>query len=101
MITKRKLRWEVARLRANTGFLEYTVDTLAADNDALLKERNELREKLAAAEADNKALLETVAMLCDKDKQLTKENRSMKLRIMSLEALWCAKQRRMENAQSA
>lgn len=101
MVTKKKLRWEIARLRANSNYLEYTVDTLNEDNKALLKERNELRVRRDELEAENRALLETVAMLCDKDKQLTKENKDMRLKIMSYEALWCAKQRRMENVQPA
>ena len=98
MTTKRKLRYEIARLNANTGYLEYMVDTLTADNDALLKERNDLRVKCSNLGAENKALLDTVSALCDKNKELTEANKTMKLKIMSLEALWGAKQRRKESA---
>ena len=101
MITKRKLRWEIRRVTANSNAIALENDFLKADNMGLLKERNELRKLRDKLEVENKALLETVSMLYEKNTALTEENKSMKLRIMSLEALWSAKQRRKENAKSA
>lgn len=101
MITKQKLRWEIRRLTANSNALALENDILKADNMGLLKDRNELRKLRDKLEIENKALLETVSMLYEKNTTLTEENKSMKLRIMSLEALWNAKQRRTEDAKSA
>jgi hypothetical protein len=101
MITKKKHLLEVRRLTANCNALALENDYLTADNAGLLKERNELREVRGRLEAENKALLETVSMLTGKIKALDSENRNMKLKIMSLEALWGAKQRRMRDVQSA
>ena len=101
MITKRKLQWEIRRVTANSNALALENDYLTADNAGLLKERNELREAKSKLETENKALLATVSMLTDKIKALDSENRNMKLKIMSLEALWGAKQRRMRDVQSA
>ena len=101
MITKQKLRWEIRRVTANSNALALENDILKADNMGLLKDRNELRKLRDKLEVENKALLETVSMLYEKNTTLTEENKSMKLRIMSLEALWNAKQRRTEDAKSA
>jgi len=101
MITKRKLRWEIRRVTANSNAIALENDILKADNMGLLKDRNELRKLRDKLEIENKALLETVSMLYEKNTALTEENKSMKLRIMSLEALWNAKQRRTEDAKSA
>lgn len=101
MIAKKKLFWEIRRLTANGNALALENDILKADNMGLLKDRNELRKLRDKLEVENKALLETVSMLYEKNTALTEENKSMKLRIMSLEALWNAKQRRKENAKSA
>lgn len=101
MIAKKKLFWEIRRLTANSNALALENDILKADNMGLLKDRNELRKLRDKLEIENKALLETVSMLYEKNTALTEENKSMKLRIMSLEALWNAKQRRTEDAKSA
>lgn len=101
MLSKKKLLWEIRRVTANSNSLALENDFLKADNMGLLKERNELRQLRDKLEAENKALLETMSMLYGKNTALIEENKSMKLRIMSLEALWNAKQRRMENVQSA
>lgn len=101
MIAKKKLFWEIRRLTANSNALALENDILKADNMGLLKDRNELRKLRDKLEVENKALLETVSMLYEKNTTLTEENKSMKLRIMSLEALWNAKQRRTEDAKSA
>ena len=97
MLTKKKLLWEIRRVTASYNALALENDFLTADNMAYKNERNELREKCAKLESDNDALLETVAMLTGKLKDLEKNNKDMKLKIMSLEALWGAKRRRELN----
>ena len=101
MMTKKKLLWEIRRVTANSNALALENDFLTADNAAYKKERNELREKCLSLEAENDALLETVAMLAGKNKELEKANKDMKLKIMSLEALWGAKRRRELNGITA
>lgn len=101
MITRKKMRWEIARLKANEAYLSLEKDFLEADNSALLSEVKVLREKTRGLEAENTALLDTVAMLCNKDAELTKQVKEQRLKIMSLEAMWGAIQRRNDNEKSA
>ena len=101
MLTRKKLMWEIRRLTANSNALALENDLLTADNMAFKKERNELREKCSTLEAENDALLETVAMLTGKLKNLEKDNKDLRLKNMSLEALWGARTRRELNVQSA
>lgn len=101
MLTRKKLMWEIRRLTANSNALALENDLLTADNMAFKEERNELRERCSTLEAENDALLETVAMLTGKLKNLEKDNKDLRLKNMSLEALWGARTRREINVQSA
>lgn len=101
MITKKKLRWEVARLSATNGYLSFVKDMLTADNEALLRERDELRETVSGLKADNQALLDTVAALCDKNKELQATIKDQRLKIMSYEAIWEAQKRRRKDDSAA
>lgn len=101
MLTRKNLMWEIRRLRANSNALALENDLLTADNMAFKEERNELRERCSALEAENDKLFETVATLAVKLKDVEKDNKDLRLKNMSLEALWGAKIRREINVQSA
>lgn len=101
MITRKKLRWENARLKANAAYFSLENDLLEADNNALLEDVKTLREKLRVLETEKEALLDTVSMLCSKDAELTKLVKEQKLKIMSFEAMLCALQRRKTDGKSA
>lgn len=98
MLTRRKLKAEIAKLKSDKVNLELELDRLKDHLENSFEYRNYMGRELKRTTAENNALREALQRLCDKNRELQQINSEQNLQIMSLEAQWENSKRRRTNA---